>query len=93
MRSGQLIDGLGRLDGGPRRKHRHATIGEDAEPLDVALAAWLSESAVADLAYAYEAVAWARALPALATILPELQWWRLWDHLVGLTDECDWGRA
>ena len=52
---------------------------------------WLAESAGADVdaGYALETLAWCRAMPRLAAVLPPDQWWSLLDHLLGTVSDAD----
>ena len=79
--------------GTPDVLHKIADISNKAlegdHSAEVFLLDWLAESvpADADAVYALETLAWCRAIPRLAAVLPPDRWWSLLDHLLGTVSD------
>ncbi len=93
-RTAQLIDQLWKLERGSTKRN----VG--SVPIADELNAWLAEAetgtattSTGAMAYALEALAWCRALPRLAALVTESQWWQLWQHLASAASDSRPGGA
>jgi hypothetical protein len=84
---GELVAGLWQLE----HARSAAEVSRDGSALDLAdrLRAWLAEAdhRAASVPYAFSALAWCHAAPALARLVPARLWWELVEHLVQTAED------